>query len=546
MGFCIQTIAMALTLSHLVIGSAGSAGSVVLAFLGRSEVAPMAYKELLDEIQHQGTQKNLEILFPQGDFHSFEEMESEIQKIMTEHHGASLVYMGHGMGTNGGAFAAQHYAVTTKAKAVLLLAGFLERTWRPDIVACAKTWKKQPSVICPKGLCPGGYLEDGVHNCSGPDIPSPSYPLTSLSIGGELDGLVRVSRMAEAWYTQQGLKQHQVKLVMGMSHSDLMSSVPSSISTQDLVSECGPSKAKSEVAKLIVDFLLGVEFKNDVEAEFFHPFTEMFVKEEGSWWWTSNSDERGSSHWAATAQQRLVDPLPSNFTWAEAKNEFHLLSDEELIPPYYRKKHRPNITLSGGRLVGLTVTQLRYVEVSVLQTAAGLNGWEIIKEEKAGILADRKLAIPDDGFAPTSAIEIATKLASRELAFKVCGVETSPSLDDGDRCKGINEDAYALAFNVSSKEALKRFQKLGRPLVMTSDQKPVPPAGPWWIWKYLKFTDQGSEVDITSLYAFYPLSGPAYGAGNHYCKLLSPARVLEWIYVDGLRPVRTNMSSIIV
>ena len=593
MGFCIQTIAMALTVSHLVIGSAGSAGSVVLAFLGRSEVAPMAYKELLDEIQHQGTQKNLEILFPQGDFHSFEEMESEIQKIMTEHHGASLVYMGHGMGTNGGASAAQHYAVTTKAKAVLLLAGFLERTWRPDIVACAKTWKKQPSVICPKGLCPGGYLEDGVHNCSGPDIPSPSYPLTSLSIGGELDGLVRVSRMAEAWYTQQGLKQHQVKLVMGMSHSDLMSSVPSSISTQDLVSECGPSKAKSEVAKLIVDFLLGVEFKNDVEAEFFHPFTEMFVKEEGSWWWTSNSDERGSSHWAATAQQRLVDPLPSNFTWAEAENEFHLLSDEELIPPYYRKKHRPNITLSGGRLVGLTVTQLRYVEVSVLQTAAGLNGWEIIKEEKvrvvfslkvlmskaffippffavlfsifslrfgmhvcqrlhhlapsqAGILADRKLAIPDDGFAPTSAIEIATKLASRELAFKVCGVETSPSLDDGDRCKGINEDAYALALNVSSKEALKRFQKLGRPLVMTSDQKPVPPAGPWWIWKYLKFTDQGSEVDITSLYAFYPLSGPAYGAGNHYCKLLSPARVLEWIYVDGLRPVRTNMSSIIV
>ena len=165
---------------------------------------------------------------------------------------------------------------------------------------------------------------------------------------------------------------------------------------------------------------------------------------------------------------------------------------------------------------------------------------------QAGILADRKLAIPDDGFAPTSAIEIATKLASRELAFKVCGVETSPSLDDGDRCKGINEDAYALALNVSSKEALKRFQKLGRPLVMTSDQKPVPPAGPWWIWKYLKFTDQGSEVDITSLYAFYPLSGPAYGAGNHYCKLLSPARVLEWIYVDGLRPVRTNMSSIIV
>lgn len=24
-------------------------------------------------------------------------------------------------------------------------------------------------------------------------------------------------------------------------------------------------------------------------------------------------------------------------------------------------------------------------------------------------------------------------------------------------------------------------------------------------------------------------------AGFHYCKLLSPARIMEWIYVDGLR-----------
>ena len=78
-----------------------------------------------------------------------------------------------------------------------------------------KTWSVQPTLKCPKGLCPGGYLKDGVHNCSGPTIPSPSYPgPPSLSIGGELDGLVRMSRMAEAWYTQQAT-QHKVKLVLG-------------------------------------------------------------------------------------------------------------------------------------------------------------------------------------------------------------------------------------------------------------------------------------------------------------------------------------------
>jgi hypothetical protein len=54
-----------------------------------------------------------------------------------------------------------------------------------------------------------------------------------------------------------------------------------------------------------------------------------------------------------------------------------------LIPPYYRPKHRPNLTKDdGGFLRSLTVAQLRYVELSVLQVAAGLNGWAVIKEEK--------------------------------------------------------------------------------------------------------------------------------------------------------------------
>jgi len=48
--------------------------------------------------------------------------------------------------------------------------------------------------------------------------------------------------------------------------------------------------------------------------------------------------------------------------------------------------------------------------------------------------------VEDDGGNPTSAIEIGTKLVSREAAFKACGAQTSPSLDQGDRCKSINQE----------------------------------------------------------------------------------------------------------
>ena len=76
---------------------------------------------------------------------------------------------------------------------------------------------------------------------------------------------------------------------------------------------------------------------NDV----FHDFLQIFAgfwtfhgpKKEGSWWWTSYSDEQGSSSWAANAQRRLVDPLPcsgASGAW-HVENEFHLLSDEGLL-----------------------------------------------------------------------------------------------------------------------------------------------------------------------------------------------------------------------
>jgi hypothetical protein len=62
--------------------------------------------------------------------------------------------------------------------------------------------------------------------------------------------------------------------------------------------------------------------------------------------------------------------------------------------------------------------------------------------------------------------------------------------------------------------------------------------GPCWIWHELEFNPSadGNTVEVNS-----PQFGTAVDypmkkvAGFHYCKVLSPARVMEWLYVDGLR-----------
>ena len=63
-------------------------------------------------------------------------------------------------------------------------------------------------------------------------------------------------------------------------------------------------------------------------------------------------------------------------------------------------------------------------------------------------------------------------------------------------------------------------------------------SGPCWIWTELSYEESadGSEVVVQAPYFATEYDFPLpMSAGFHYCKVLSPARALEWIYVDGLR-----------
>jgi len=83
----------------------------------------------------------------------------------------------------------------------------------------------------------------------------------TLSIGGELDGLARVTRFAEALYTQgqnsaTPFSKFPVAVVKGASHNSFSSGAPSSfVKSNDLMPEVSEQDGHKAIAKHAVDFM---------------------------------------------------------------------------------------------------------------------------------------------------------------------------------------------------------------------------------------------------------------------------------------------------
>ncbi len=432
--------------------------------------------------------------------------------------------------------------MSSKVHGAVFLNSFLTRAQRPDIQDCLKKSEIKPTQSL---KCPTGCLTDGVHKCA-VDKSVPSFKLPTLTIAAELDGLVRITRIAEAFYTQSSVAyKHPVVVIPAASHASVLNegvSLSSKITDLDLKAEISNSVAASQVAQVVRSFILNISGVNSIETSvlqhkvteastYFAPIIEAFVQLEGNWFFTGGDEENGSSGWAAGAQQLLASPTPvAVHGWGKSTNEFHLLSDEDKIPPYFRPMHRASI--DANTIDSTTIAQLRFVEVSLADVGIGLNGFGIIKEEKTAILGQ----LSDNGESFVSAIEIATKMRSRQYLFNVTNASegAADSLDDGNRCADINQRAINWAISKLSLAAANRYAS-GRKIIVSSDIKPFPPAGPFFIWKYITLEESSSTLTVSSPYGFYSMSSNPYGAGTHYCKLLSPARALEFMLVDSLR-----------
>ena len=172
----------------------------------------------------------------------------------------------------------------------------------------------------------------------------------------------------------------------------------------------------------------------------------------------------------------------------------------------------------------------------------------------------------DTGYYPITATELKSKMKSKQAALQAANNtaavnnEEGSTFDDLDsnkmgNCASINAKTIEYALDHALETSRTRYEKYGQKMVSSIDgDKNVCSAGPCWIWASLEYNGKNKDGDVTIKspgFPYknsnpYPCDDKLYPkdnrkevlpctAGMHYCKLLSPARVMEWIMVDGLR-----------
>ena len=101
-------------------------------------------------------------------------------------------------------------------------------------------------------------------------------------------------------------------------------------------------------------------------------------------------------------------------------------------------------------------------------------------------------------------------------------------------CAAINQEVLDWALEQASDAAKANYETYGQKLVMGQDKQAI--NGGTWIYQALEFNeskDDDSQVELVSISLPLPSTElvPIFKS-MHYCKMLSPFRALEWIYVD--------------
>jgi len=377
------------------------------------------------------------------------------------------------------------------------------------------------------------------------------YTVPTLTIGGTLDGLARITRIAAAfWYQQINSSQPSdidnfpVVAIDGASHMQFASGEATSyVADFDLTPKIKEDEVHQQVGELAYNFICtklpdtcsesSLKFLRDKQQKTqqqLQPLLDAFLLEGYNGFKPAcynraednpRTDPRCTpySPWIQNSANLIMagsDSSPVKFN-LNVIDSFHRSYTTD--PFHNPHVHIPQIRNSCHGTEPCTLT--------ISSVTQALYNW---------------LEVFDTGFFPVSAFSLRTKLNSRQNIWKHAGV-SHPSYEATDgpsRGAEINQHVYKWALEHAGGEARSYFEKFGVPIDMGEDVAPIVAAGPLWIWNYPKYnyltinTDQFYQVRATVMKTPINYLIPS-ARGFHYCQLLSPAAAMEWIYIDGLR-----------
>ena len=360
------------------------------------------------------------------------------------------------------------------------------------------------------------------------------YDVPTLTLGGTKDGLMRVTRLAEAyWHQYDNIEAAQkgtfpIFAVEGTSHMSYMSGeAPSAVKKRDLMPAISEADAHKmfggEIVKFLDAMITGSTYSENQSAEVLKGLVEGFVME-GSYQMKdpcyghellNPTDDPTCQHgnpWSQQVTQNIMAGTFSNSNISVLNDDnFHRVQS---IAPV----HLPEVDTECAADVS---------EPCVLKTVT-------VTENKYDFLD-----MLDTGYYAVSASEMKTKISSRQ-SVQVKGGNADADFHEtdevGNRCAEINDQSIKWAYDRVSKAARDNYDAKGQKLVTGDDKGPYN-EGPLWIWTFMEYSesDDKSQMIVKSPMMRTPTTYPiSAAAGFHYCKVLSPFKVMEWIYNDSI------------
>ena len=416
-----------------------------------------------------------------------------------------------------------------------------------DWLAIADFVTYQPSAV----LLLGSYITRSLRPGINASLSTPSFRFPTLSIVGELDGLARVNRFAEAAWWQVARQpspdlqaRFPVLYVPGMNHGQWAhfdGPPPAEVANYDLPAEVPEGAARAAGAALLATYLSATLTRSAPAgaalaaaqasaSAFFEPLQAASLRESSYTYLPPCYDAppspscRSASAFSQEAQQLLSNVAGHCLNASAGAYAFHANVVDAMHPVAdITPIHLPNISNQCAAPTDACTLQASTVTENVY---------------------DALYSELDVALYPSSPHEVKVKLFSRQRTLLHAGVPPAQApfnvTDAPSFCAEINAFTFAAALAAAAPATAARFASRGTPLRFGPDT--IGFAGPQFTDGSLAFAWVNSSagaasfvwVNSTSLPTPFPYFVPL-AEGMHYCLLLSPSRALEWIYTDSLR-----------